>query len=206
MISIFLFLMAIVLLYGAGRLVYKNRRQHATFVKVFVHFTAMLLSSLITISIILITASLLLVFVSETVPHLKDLPNDTNKIASVRLLSSLLILVLLTAISQFWIRRKLFKKIPKIRLSLKEYEIIEYFIQWTTIFVIVYQFAFDGFVNISKILPELGASAETFSVILSPNNINLILQPLLISTWVLIAMEKISMANEKSARVKSDEN
>lgn len=198
--------MAIVLLYGAGRLVYKNRRQHATFVKVFVHFTAMLLSSLITISIILITASLLLVFVSETVPHLKDLPNDTNKIASVRLLSSLLILVLLTAISQFWIRRKLFKKIPKIRLSLKEYEIIEYFIQWTTIFVIVYQFAFDGFVNISKILPELGASAETFSVILSPNNINLILQPLLISTWVLIAMEKISMANEKSARVKSDEN
>lgn len=198
--------MAIVLLYGAGRLVYKNRRQHATFVKVFVHFTAMLLSSLITISIILITASLLLVFVSETVPHLKDLPNDTNKIASVRLLSSLLILVLLTAISQFWIRRKLFKKIPKIGLSLKEYEIIEYFIQWTTIFVIVYQFAFDGFVNISKILPELGASAETFSVILSPNNINLILQPLLISTWVLIAMEKISMANEKSARVKSDEN
>ncbi|WP_179942122.1 MULTISPECIES: hypothetical protein [unclassified Gemella] len=46
-------------------------------------------------------------------------------------------------------------------------------------------------------LPELRANHKyVFSVLLSPNNINVVIQPLLISTWILVIIEKIKLRTE----------
>lgn len=118
------------------------------------------------------------------------------KFSTVKLLIFLLVFILLVAIILVCIRRFLMKRIPKLRLNEEEYEISEYFIQWLTIYVVVYQMLFDTLKSLDKILPQMNNWKNAFEVILSPENINSVMQPLLIATWVAIVIEKLHYRNK----------
>lgn len=81
-------------------------------------------------------------------------------------------------------------KFPILRLDIEEYEIFEYFIQWMTIYLVIYQFLFEGLKELTQALSDTKTVNNIFSVILFPDNINIVMQPLIIATWIVIVMEK----------------
>ena len=83
-------------------------------------------------------------------------------------------------------------------MSDEDYVICEYYIQWVTFYLVVYQIVFNGFSSVLKALLENQSIEHYFSVILSPSNINLVMQPVLIASWVAVVMEKIHHARTKT--------
>lgn len=192
------FIILLSLLYIIGKLIYKrNNEKKLTFIKVILNFFLIIVTNAIIISLFLGSIfSIMLLFSSDA-----ESLSIREKFPTVQFLLILLIVIISVAILQFILRKKFLKKFTFLQLDVEEYEICEYYIQWVTIYVVVYQFLFDGISSIFKILPELNLDhAYMFSVILSPNNINLVIQPLLISTWILVVMEKIKL------RTKLEEN
>lgn len=107
----------------------------------------------------------------------------------------LLILIFSTAIVSFLLRGWRRRKKNLWVLNEESYEIGEYFIQWITIYVAVYQFFFDGLHDIVSLLSTAETAKEIFNIALSPRNVNLVAQPILISTWILVVMEKLRLRN-----------
>lgn len=192
------FIILLSLLYIIGKLIYKrNNEKKLTFIKVILNFFLIIVTNAIIIFLFLGSIfGIMLLFSSDD-----ESLFIREKFPTVQFLLILLIVIISVAILQFVLRKRFLKKFIFLQLDVEEYEICEYYIQWVTIYVVVYQFLFDGISSIFKILPELNLDhSYMFSVILSPNNINLVIQPLLISTWILIVMEKIKL------RTKLEEN
>lgn len=97
-------------------------------------------------------------------------------------------MALLQVGAQRWVTRRF----PRLTLSQEEFEISEYLIQWLTIYVVVYQMLFDSLKSLGALLPQITNWQASFEVLLSPSNINAVIQPLLIATWVAIVLEKLS--------------
>ncbi|MBB4071743.1 SA1002 family membrane protein [Canibacter oris] len=112
-------------------------------------------------------------------------------------LLTLLILIFATAIVTFLGRKKIRRRTDKWQLNEEGYEIGEYFIQWITIYLAVYQFFFDGLQDLIALAVTAETAKEVFDIALSPRNINLIAQPVLISTWILVVMEKLRLRNSQ---------
>ncbi|WP_336249071.1 SA1002 family membrane protein [Stomatohabitans albus] len=114
-----------------------------------------------------------------------------SKFNSTSFLLMIFIIVFVAGIIQFYLRLFMINRGWLKRLGSEDIEIIEYFIQWSTIYLAVYQFMFDG---INQVFSEvIGASTakDMFQVILTPRNINLAMQPILISTWIAVVIEKL---------------
>lgn len=189
MIALFGLFIIVGLLYVMGRLVYPSTTTHTTiFVKIFLQFIAIIAASavvMLAVSALLLTP---IIFISSLLPETAE---PIGKLPTGQLLVILLIVILATAIAHYILRRRLLQKVPFLRLTNEEYVIFEYFIQWITIYVVVYQFMFNGVIAVVKLIPEVSISADAFAVLLSPDNINMALQPLLIATWILVVMEKL---------------
>lgn len=192
---IFLEIIALlILLYVIGRLIYKKKEEkHYTFLKILINFIVIMISNAI---LMLFLATITFTFFM-LIPESEEV--DLNyRLPTVQILIFILIFILITAILQFLIRKKLFKKYNFLKLDLEDYEICEYFVQWVTIYIVVYQFLFEGLSQLINLIPEFKKDyAQLFSVILSPQNINFVIQPLLIATWILVVMEKIKLRNSK---------
>ncbi len=119
---------------------------------------------------------------------------------------TLLILIFIVAIVHVAIRRVVIERIGFLRLTQEEHEISEYFIQWMTIYVVVYQLLFDALKSIGNILPQITDWQDAFEVILSPQNINAVSQPLLIAMWIAIVLEKLAQKHQASRAQESVPN
>lgn len=189
MFAFFGFFITLGLLYLMGKLVYPTAtHKHIVFVKILAHFVLLLVASALTMLGIIALCILPLTLLASLAP---ESAAAAGKLPTGQILIIILVVILATALTHYMVRKKLLQKFSFLRLSDEEYIIFEYFIQWVTIYVVVYQFMFDGVVNLAKLIPEINASADAFSVILSPGNINMVLQPLLITTWILVVMEKL---------------
>ncbi len=192
---IFLEIIALlILLYVIGRLIYKKKEEkHYTFLKILINFIVIMISN----AILMLFLAIITFTFFMLIPESEEV--DLNyRLPTVQILIFILIFILITAILQFLIRKKLFKKYSFLKLDLEDYEICEYFVQWVTIYIVVYQFLFEGLSQLINLIPEFKKDyAQLFSVILSPQNINFVIQPLLIATWILVVMEKIKLRNSK---------
>lgn len=138
---------------------------------------------------------LITAFLEKIKLYLNDIPifGDNDKIQSGNMLLIILVFILITSILQFKIRSFFLGKFPILRLDIEEYEIFEYFIQWMTIYLVIYQFLFEGLKELTQALSDTKTVNNIFSVILFPDNINIVMQPLIIATWIVIVMEKIKL-------------
>ena len=100
---------------------------------------------------------------------------------SVWLLLTLLVLVLLTAVVQLAVRRAL---TLRFHLAADEevYEIAEYFIQWFTIFLVVYQLYFAEIKEVFEAYLSRSLTNMAFDIALTPENLNIVMQPIAFSS------------------------
>lgn len=115
----------------------------------------------------------------------------SGKINGSNIMVLIFVLVFLTAFIQLLLRKRMEGHWLWLSMNGEEYQIFEYFIQWTTIFCVVYQCFFDGFATLAQWSGATSAQ-EIFQIALSPDNLNLVLQPLLISSWILVVLERTS--------------
>lgn len=193
-------LIAVVLLlfYYIGRIVYRGHsRREYSFVRVLLHFFLLLLVSGVLMSILGVVQVVILglvEFVHELVVMDESASVSIDEISKFKggnFLLLLLVLILCTAMLQYGLRNVAYRRWWRFRLHEDDYDILEYLIQWMTIFLAVYQFMFDGMREALTFLDGTHSARSFFNIVLSPNNINLVIQPLLISSWVTVAMEKL---------------
>ncbi len=205
----------LLLLYAMGRFVYRKTWGRWAFIKVLANFAVMLFISALILGLLFSLGSLILglaigLFSEQLGLNPEDLLplgqqagaapswNIGTKVPAGLFLVFLLLLILAVALLMVLIRRPLLRRFPRLQLTEEEYEISEYFIQWITIYVVVYQLLFDALKSLGSLLPQLANWKEAFNVLLSPENVNAVIQPLLIASWIAIVLEKL--AGREAAR------
>lgn len=189
----------LILLYVIGTIVYRGRGEEKyAFLWVLIHFVLLLVSS--GVILLVLTLAMLLFWAAVDLvlqPESYDLAAHTSvaellgRFPTGTFLMGLLIFILSAAIIHYLLRRRVLRRFPLLSLDGDDYEICEYFIQWMTIYLAVYQFFFDGLNRFVELLSTAQDAAQVFDVFLTPTNINLVLQPLLITTWIVVVMEKL---------------
>lgn len=170
-------LLVIALLYYLGRLIYPRVGWHNfILIKVLAQLCWLTITSFLLIILLLVGCLIVALLIEDLIPNSYAAP--INKLAT----GQIMLIILAAAILHIKLRRRLFQRFRWLHLSSQEAELIEYYIQWITIYVVVYQFAFDGVSNLVSHIPELYVGPQAFAVVLSPQNINLILRPLLITS------------------------
>lgn len=189
----------LVLLYAIGTQMFRSHREKKfSFISVLLHFLILLMGSglvllVVTVFLVLVAGILDAIFFPfpADVEAYGNLSQIIGRFPTGSFLMGVLIVILLSALVHFSLRRKMKQKFSLLKLSEDEYEICEYFIQWVTIYLAVYQFFFDGLHKIFLRMSSAQDVSQIFDVLLSPTNINLLLQPLLITTWIVVVMEKL---------------
>lgn len=83
-------------------------------------------------------------------------------------------------------------------MSEETFQVAEYVIQWMTLFLAIYQFFFNGLSDFIASESGNANASYMFTILLSPDNINLILQPVLFSTWVMVVIERLHFQHRRS--------
>lgn len=194
------------LFYRVGRAIYRgDARREYSFVAVAGHFAALLVGSgLIMLVVALVGAALFgLVELVHELLVVGDVPQSAAahllRFKGGNFLLVLLIVMLVTALIHLWVRRRVTERWGFLALGEEETDIVEYFIQWMTIYLAVYQFMFEGLQQVYGMLTDAADARAFFAIVLSPRNINLVVQPLLISAWMTVAMEKLRRRHLASA-------
>ena len=196
--AVFFFVLLCVLLLLMGRVVYGKHAQMFTFLKVGAHFVVQMVTNALFFAIVVAFFTALLGLVIWLLPDvqadaiIEGQEHFTDKFPTVTVLFFLLIVIFLVALLQVGAQRWVTRRFPRLTLSQEEFEISEYLIQWLTIYVVVYQMLFDSLKSLGALLPQITNWQASFEVLLSPSNINAVIQPLLIATWVAIVLEKLS--------------
>ena len=178
-------------LYVVGDIMYSQSgpRAHWRIFRVVMEFC------LIMVANALIMAGLVSIFYvlerlcAQTFPGFDLYLTESGKINGSNIMVLIFVLVFLTAFFQLFLRKRMEGHWLWLSMNDEEYQIFEYFIQWTTIFCVVYQCFFDGFATLAQWSGATSAQ-EVFRIALSPNNLNLVIQPLLISSWILVVLER----------------
>ncbi|APT84166.1 SA1002 family membrane protein [Corynebacterium aquilae] len=97
----------------------------------------------------------------------------------------------ITGASAAWAHRHLTRIWPALQPSEEETEMAEYVIQWSTIYLTVYQLLFQTLSDSARALADSEGIKVIIDTALNPNNINLIIMPLLFSVWMALAIEKL---------------
>lgn len=104
--------------------------------------------------------------------------------------NSLFVVVLLIAIIDgiiiSWFNRWL---IPKFNVTLQVQTLCEYIIQWSLIYITVYQVIFDNIVKSAKLLKSPEATLANMDI-LNPADMMMIILPSLISVWIGVIVYK----------------
>jgi len=137
-------------------------------------------------AIFMIASALLSIIISSVVVYFlfTYLINDTNSIFVLGV-----IIILLSGIINYYLVRLI--------LRFNDYNemlimILEYYIQWTTIFFTLYQFFTSSNETLNE-LKDLQISAHTLNVSL----MNIVILPILLVSWISIAMVKIYIKDHK---------
>ena len=85
-------------------------------------------------------------------------------------------------------------------MSEETFQVAEYVIQWMTLFLAIYQFFFNGLSDLITSESGNANASYMFTILLSPDNINLILQPVLFSTWVMVVIERLHFRHRRSQK------
>lgn len=188
----------IFLFYLVGRAIYRgDGRREYSFVAVAGHFIALLVGSGLIMLVVALLGAILFgavelvheLFVVAEAPE--EVARQALRFKGGNFLLLLLIAMLTTALIHLWVRRRATERWTVLALGEEETDIVEYFIQWMTIYLAVYQFMFEGLQQVYGLLTDAADARAFFAIVLSPRNINLVVQPLLISAWMTVAMEKL---------------
>ena len=192
-------------LYTAGRIMFqgRGRAEHFRMMHIVASFALIVVANAFIMLGLMALSALLLIGLAWLIPSWNpDLITSEGKIAGSNLLVYILLLIFYTAFAHYFLRRRLAPHVRFLRLDDEEYQVFEYFIQWLTIYLVVYQCFFEGFSAVFRWFdPEQGATMQDmFQIALTPTNINLVMQPLLIATWVLVVLERFALKNVSRRR------
>ena len=188
------------LLFIAGRIMYQGRGKRYRFrmLHIVVNFVLIMAVNAIIMGLLIAVAVALEVAAGMFAPELAvPFFTPSGKLAGDNPLVFLFVIIFLTAFVHYGLRAFL-RSISKLFvLENDEISIFEYFIQWTTVYFVVYQCIFEGF---ASYFAWAGAGADgiqdIFEILLKPENINLVVQPLLISSWILVVLERFARQNK----------
>ena len=191
-------LIVLAILFVAGRIMYQGRGKKYRFrmLHVVVNFVAVMAFNAL-IMVLLVGLSVVAeVAISATHPEFAvSFVNEAGGFSSDNLLVYLFALMFLTAFVHYGLRRLLSHFFGLFTLEDDEISIFEYFIQWMTIYLVVFQIAFEGIASYAATAGDVDSAAALFDVALNPQNINLAMQPLLISSWILVVLERFANQN-----------
>lgn len=187
--------------YFVGRIAYGRKKENKyKFVKVLFNFFTILFTNSILLLIVVgaFSTSILLLDhyfygVNAAITYF------INSLKVSHLLITIFIIIFIVAILQYYLRIPM-RKASVFSLDDDDYLICEYLIQWTTIYLAVYQFLFAGLKSLTKFTLEVKDVSDIFSTIVSPDNLNIVIQPLLIAAWIAIVMEKIRVNRDKKEK------
>lgn len=117
-------------------------------------------------------------------------------VSTEHLMVPVLIVLCMTGISAAWAHRKLARRIPWLRRSAAHSQLEEYFIQWSTIYLSVYQLVFNELTHAADKVHEIDGIKVVFDGVLNPDNLNLTMLPLLFSVWVAIVMGNMAAKHD----------
>lgn len=196
--NIALFLLVIALFFHAGHLIYtKQRHRRVAFLNVFIHLIFIGVCSLLLL--ILVGAALFLILLGAealyefiiTSQGSTYIADEGVKFRGGNFLLLLTCTIMGAALLNTHLRIFLRKRFKFLQLEQDDFDIIEYFIQWMTIFLAVYQFIFTGLESAIQFIESAQSAERFFNILLNPQNINLVMQPILISSWMTIGIEKL---------------
>lgn len=181
-----------IIFYLIDLLVYRGQRglSPTTFLKVLANFILMALTSAVFLLIVLFVILSVLSILDVTVSNVSQ-DELLSRLDGTEMLFFIFVIIFVAAILHFLFRESLMKRHLIFRFNDDEYVINEYLIQWSTIYLAVYQFMFDGVKDVARQVLASESSQEIFNIVLSPENINLAVQPLLICSWIALVMERL---------------
>ena len=199
-------LIVLVTLYACGRIMYQgdDPKVRWRIFHVVLEFCVVMVGNALVMAALLVGAAALLRVPGPTAALMGLLVTDDGRFSAGTLMTAIFLLVFATAIVQYEVRRLLRGRFGWVSMGGDEYQIFEYIIQWLTIFCVVYQCFFERFASVARLGHPEGLG-QFFSIALTPANINLVLQPLLISSWVTVVLERFARRNAPkrgSARIK----
>ena len=189
-------LIVFAVLYVCGRIMYQgsNPKVRWRMLHVVLEFCAIMVGNALVMGAIVGLTWALLQIPGPARALVGLIVTDDGRLSAGTLMLAIFLLVFLSAIVQYELRRVLAKRLGWMRMGADEYQIFEYLIQWLTIFCVVYQCFFEGFATVARFGHPEGLQ-EFFSVALTPDNINLVLQPLLVSSWITVVLERFARQN-----------
>ena len=199
MLPFFFLATTVCLLIGLGFAIYGRSSHCLIFVRAIGYLTgSAIVNAILMLMLVSLCGSLLLLLPSSLRGN-ENLLDDTASTFSTGLgkfragtfLLMTLTLMMAAALIQVYIHRFLSKRFTFLIVSSKTYQIAEYIIQWTTIFLAAYQFFFNGLRDLVTSIWSQNEASYMFRIVLSPENINLILQPVLFSTWIMVVVESL---------------
>ena len=199
MLPFFFLATTVCLLIGLGFAIYGRSSHCLIFVRAIGYLTgSAIVNAILMLMLVSLCGSLLLLLPSSLRGN-ENLLNDTASTFSTGLgkfragtfLLMTLTLMMAAALIQIYIHRFLSKHFTFLTVSSKTYQIAEYIIQWTTIFLAAYQFFFNGLRDLVTSIWSQNEASYMFRIVLSPDNVNLILQPVLFSTWIMVVVESL---------------
>lgn len=101
--------------------------------------------------------------------------------------SFVLLLAAVNGLVLYWLNRWL---IPRFKISARVQTICEYIIQWTLIYITVYQVIFDNLRDSVQALGADGLAVANLDVT-NPSDLVILLLPSLISVWISIILYKL---------------
>ena len=192
-------LIVLLVLYVAGRIMYqgKGRRHRFRMLHVVLNFVLIMAVNALIMALLVGLSVALEVAASIGAPQLVvDFFTPEGKLAGDTLLLYLFVLIFLTAFVHYGLRRLLRSVFRVFELEDDEISIFEYFVQWLTIYLVVYQCIFEGLGSLlTWAAPGAEGIGDVFEIMLRPENINLVVQPLLISSWILVVLERFARQN-----------
>ncbi|PRQ10805.1 hypothetical protein C1Y63_09690 [Corynebacterium sp. 13CS0277] len=138
-----------------------------------------------------ITVAVLIV--ASVVAYIRPEPFESElfRFSPAELMVPALAVLGLTGTTTAWIHRHLVTRFPRLLLTPEETDFAEYIIQWTTIYLTVYQLIFQTLSDAANDVKNATGVQVIVDVALQPDNLNLTILPLLFCIWVAIAIEKL---------------
>lgn len=199
MLPFFFLATTVCLLIGLGFAIYGRNSQCLIFIRAIGYLTG---SAIVNAILMLILVSLfgsLILFLPSSLWGSENLLDDTASTFSTGLgkfragtfLLMTLTLMMAAALIQSYIHRATIRRFPRLEVSEETFQVAEYVIQWMTLFLAIYQFFFNGLSDFIASESGNANASYMFTILLSPDNINLILQPVLFSTWIMVVIESL---------------
>ena len=207
MLPFFFLATTVCLLIGLGFAIYGRSSHCLIFVRAIGYLTgSAIVNAILMLMLVSLLGSLLLLLPSSLWGS-ENLLDDTASTFSTGLgkfragtfLLMTLTLMMAAALIQIYIHRFLSKHFTFLTVSSKTYQIAEYIIQWTTIFLAAYQFFFNGLRDLVTSIWSQNEASYMFRIVLSPDHVNLILQPVLFSTWIMVVVESLYARRQATA-------